>query len=135
MARAKRKVYLAGGFHSGWQEQACRHLAGFQVLDPSMHNLDDPIAYTEWDLRAVRECDVVLANMESSNPGGYALAMEIGFAKALGKEVLFVDQIAEPNRKRHFEMIRQASDYVFATLADALEFLASRELSIYGKNE
>lgn len=129
MERVKRKVYLAGGFHSGWQEHAHRYLARFQVLDPSMHNLADPAAYTEWDLQAVRDCDVILANMESGNPGGYALAMEIGFAKALGKEVLFVDQIAEPGRKRHFEMVRQASDHVFMTLTEALEFLVSRELS------
>lgn len=111
-----RKVYLAGGFRSKWQAQVAGRLAGcFELLDPSAHNILDPAEYTEWDLEAVRESDIVLANMEASNPGGYSLALEVGFAKALGKQIIMVDQVTEPSVKRYFEMVRQCSDRVFPT--------------------
>jgi len=73
----------------------------------------------------VRRSDIVLANMEASNPGGYSLALEVGFAKALGKRIFMVDQIEDPAMSRYFEMVRQCSERVFPTLAEALDYLAS----------
>lgn len=123
MEKTKKRIYLAGGFNSRWQQVALKELRDFVVLDPSGHNIEDPVAYTEWDLRSIRECDLVLANMEENNPGGYALAMEVGYAKALGKDVVFVDQLKDSIRKKYFEMIRQASDRVFSDLPAALEYI------------
>ena len=121
-----RKIYLAGGFKSNWQAQVTARLAGsFELLDPSAHNIQDPEEYTRWDLEAVRQSDIVLANMEASNPGGYSLALEVGFAKALGKRILMVDQVQEPSVSRYFEMVRQCSDRVFPTLGEALDHLVS----------
>jgi nucleoside 2-deoxyribosyltransferase len=101
-------------------------LAGFfELLDPSAHNINDPAEYTRWDLEAVRQSDIVLANMEASNPGGYSLALEVGFAKALGKRIVLVDQIEEQSVKRYFEMVRQCSERVFPTLGEALDYLLS----------
>lgn len=123
-----RKVYLAGGFRSNWQAQVRARLAGmFELLDPSAHNIQDPAKYTRWDLEAVRQSDVVLANMEASNPGGYSLALEVGFAKALGKRIFMVDQIEDPSVKHYFEMVRQCSERTFATLDEALMYLLSLE--------
>jgi len=119
-----KKIYLAGGFRSKWQAEAIARLAGsFELLDPSMHNIQDPAEYTRWDLEAVRQSDIVLANMEASNPGGYSLALEVGFAKALGKKIFMVDQIEEPSMSRYFEMVRQCSERVFPTLREALDHL------------
>ena len=121
-----RKIYLAGGFRSNWQAQAVVRLSGaFELLDPSAHNIQDPVEYTRWDLEAVRQSDIVLANMEASNPGGYSLALEVGFAKALGKRIFMVDQVEEPSVRRYFEMVRQCSERVFPTLGEALDYLAS----------
>ena len=120
----RRKVYLAGGFRSRWQEIVASQLKGFVFLDPSQHNIQDPGEYTRWDLQAIQESNIVLANMEATNPGGYSLALEVGFAKALGKSIFLVDQIADPSTSRYFEMVRQCSDRVFATLDDAIDFLA-----------
>lgn len=116
-------IYLAGGFKSGWQLEAKRRLGGFAMLDPSEHNFSDPKAYTEWDLDAVRRCDIVLANMEATNPGGYALALEVGFAKALSKRIVLVDQIEDPVVDRYFEMVRQVADVVFSALGDAIDHI------------
>lgn len=126
------KIYLAGGFRSGWQEIAKSKLKGFQFLDPSEHNIKDPLEYTRWDLAAVRNSDIVLANMESSNPGGYALALEIGFARALGKKIYLVDQIEDSSISHYFEMVRQCSDKVFETLDEVVEYISDMELNAVG---
>lgn len=119
-----RKIYLAGGFSSNWQAQVSARLAGaFELLDPSAHSIHDPAEYTRWDLEALRQSDIVLANMEASNPGGYSLALEVGFAAALGKRIFMVDQIVDPSVKRYFEMVRQCSECVFPTLEKALDHL------------
>ena len=126
MPPLRRKIYLAGGFRSKWQTEATARLAGsFELLDPSAHNIQDPAEYTRWDLEAIRQSDIVLANMEASNPGGYSLALEVGFAKALGKRIFMVDQIEEPAVKRYFAMVRQCSERIFPTLGQALDYLAS----------
>ena len=126
LAQPLRKIYLAGGFGSKWQTEVAVQLDGlFELLDPSAHNIQDPAEYTRWDLEAVRRSDIVLANMEASNPGGYSLALEVGFAKALGKRIFMVDQIEDPAMSRYFEMVRQCSERVFPTLAEALDYLAS----------
>jgi len=119
-----RRIYLAGGFRSNWQALVATRLAGsFELLDPSAHNIPDPAEYTRWDLEAIRQSDIVLANMEASNPGGYSLALEVGFAKALGKRIFMVDQVGDSPVRRYFEMVRQCSEHVFPTLGEALDHL------------
>ena len=115
-----RRIYLAGGFRSGWQAAVAAKLVEFECLDPSQHRINDPADYTAWDLEAIRRCDVLLANMEASNPGGYALALEVGFAKALGKFICFVDGTANTRMSKYFEMVRQCADVVVTSLDDAL---------------
>ncbi|MEG6283071.1 nucleoside 2-deoxyribosyltransferase domain-containing protein [Enterobacter asburiae] len=119
----KKVIYLAGGFKSQWQLIVHEALNDFVLKDPSQHHIDDPVQYTQWDLNAIENADILLANMESSNPGGYALALEVGYAKALGKQVIFVDQIENETIKQYFEMVRQCSDHVFESLDDALDFI------------
>lgn len=127
MSVIRSKIYLAGGFHSGWQEKVKSRLKDFYLLDPGAHGIDNPVEYTRWDLDAVRESEIVLANMEASNPGGYALALEIGFAKALGKEIYLVDQIQDPSVKRYFEMVRQCSNQVFNSLDEAVDHILNSQ--------
>lgn len=102
---------LAGGFRSNWQAQVATSLAGsFELLDPSAHNIQDSAEYTRWDLAAVGQSDIVLANMEASNPGGYSLALEVGFAKALGKRIFLVDQVEDPMVKRSSRWFASAAN-------------------------
>ena len=123
--KASRKtLYLAGGFHSGWQA-AVHEVLGDQyiILDPSTHDLPDASAYTAWDLKAIRRCDAVLAHMENTNPGGYALAMELGFARALGKTIVLVDNL-EPARAKYFGMVREIATRRFQDLREACAYLS-----------
>lgn len=123
LSEARKAIYLAGGFKSGWQARVIDQLPGYEFLDPSQHNIQDAGEYTRWDLDAVRACDIVLGYMEATNPGGYSLALEIGFAHALGKTVVLVDEIKDPSVSRYFEMVRQCSGRVFTTLAQAVDYL------------
>lgn len=116
-------VYLAGGFRTNWQAIVRAALPGIQLSDPSSHNLLEPADYTRWDLDAIRQSDVVLAYMEETNPGGYSLALEVGYAKALGKTIILIDKHIDEKRKRYFEMVRQVADHRFDSLDDALRYL------------
>ncbi len=121
--KVKSVIYLSGGFKSGWQTQVKHLLSAYELLDPSTHRLEDPKEYTKWDLDALDRCDIVLANIEESNPGGYSLALEIGYAKALAKKIVLVDQIKDPQKNRYFEMVKQVSDITFNDLDQALQYL------------
>lgn len=131
MKRVNRnKIYLAGGFRSKWQEKAKEALGNWQILDPSTHNLPAPKEYTAWDLRAIRDADIILAYMELHNPGGYALALEIGYAKALGKKIILIEEHPDNERRKHFDMIREVVDHNFNDLESALISLNSQEFKV-----
>ena len=126
-SRKSRVIYLAGGFHSGWQKLVWQKLgAAWDIRDPSKHGIQDAASFTEWDLQAIRDCDVVLAMLEPSNPGGYALALEVGYAKALGKVIYLVHHQDDP-RSRYFSMLREVSNGCFGSLSSALEVLEPSE--------
>jgi nucleoside 2-deoxyribosyltransferase len=124
------KVYLGGGFRSGWQSKARAAAPRLKFLDPSSHNLTDPIDFTKWDLNAVRCSDIVFAYLEEHNPGGYSLALEIGYAKALHKVIVLVDEMSrDVNKARHLLMVRQSATVVFETLSEGLVYLSSLQSS------
>lgn len=116
-------VYLAGGFRSGWQGKVHTALKGWRVLDPSAHGLLSPREYARWDLDAITESDMVLAYMERTNPGGYSLALEVGFAKALAKMIILVEEHDSDERRRYFEMVREVADKRFPSLDEAIVYL------------
>jgi len=120
-------IYLAGGFRSGWQLKVTSILVGHQLFDPSLHGLESPNDYTAWDLDAIRRSDIVLAYMEKDNPGGFSLALEVGYAKALGKTVYLVEEHPTEQRRRYFEMVRQVADMTFPTLDTAIGYLKQLE--------
>jgi hypothetical protein len=123
------KVYLAGGFRSGWQRRVKESLPDFKYLDPRQHDLSDPTQYTLWDLEAIRQCDIVFAILEADNPGGYALSLELGYAKALNKIIVFVDERSnnEESEDPHFAMLRTSSTKVFDSLDEGILFMKSLE--------
>ena len=104
---------MAGGFKSGWQDRIIFALPNCKFLDPRTHELENPTEYTEWDLDAIRQSDIIIAYMEKGNPGGYALSLEIGYAKALGKQIILIDEHDDKKRHRYFEMVREVSDECF----------------------
>lgn len=121
----KRTIYLAGGMRSDWQAKVIDELPDWDVVDPRSHQLADERQYTYWDLQGVRNSDWVLAFLEASNPGGYNLAVEVGFAKALGRKIVLVDEksSADSTVQKYTGMLRVCADVTPKTLDDALTFL------------
>lgn len=116
-------VYLSGGMKSGWQDVIMQTVTALRYIDPRQHGLDNPDQYTLWDLEGVRQCDIVFAYLETSNPSGIGLALEIGYAKALGKQIILVDE----QQDRRFAIARSCANVVLSTLDDGLTLLRSME--------
>jgi len=118
-------VYLCGGTHSGWQEDVKRACPDFEYIDPTKKNMSNPQDYTAWDLFGIQKCDILFANMESSNPGGWNAAIEIGYAKALGKTIILVDDKSLTDEKfmRYFAMGRVMADHLRNNLEDGVGVL------------
>jgi len=120
------RVYLAGGMKSGWQEKVRRNgPPGVRYLNPCDHGLSGEREYTAWDLYALKSSDVLFVYFESSNPSGYGLSLEAGFAYALGKTIVFVDEktASDPVAGRRLGMLRSTASVVFDNLDDGIEFL------------
>jgi len=126
------KVYLAGGLHSGWQDHIMGTVPRFIFYDPRTHQLQKPREYTLWDLEAIRKSDIVLAYFEITNPAGYALALELGFAKALGKRIILIDEQSPTNEqiRRHLGMLRVVADISFETFEEGLNYLKLLEKTL-----
>ena len=116
-------VYLAGGMKSAWQDRVIDCCRGITFLDPRSHGLADEAAYTQWDLDAIRQCDLVLAYMDTVNPSGFGLSLEVGFAYALGKPVWYVCEDSS-ERQRYFGMVRACSERTLDSLDNAISALA-----------
>lgn len=120
----RRTVYLAGGHYSGWQDTVKKQVTGFRYLDPRSHGISDPASYTAWDLSAIAASQLVFAFLEDDNPGGFGLALEVGYAKGIGKRVILVDEksLAAKTRgdRAYLEMVRAAADDTYETLEEGI---------------
>lgn len=122
----KLKIYLAGGFGGGWQDDVIKELNdSFIIFNPKLHSLKNPIEYTEWDLFHVEKCDILLGYMNLENPSGFGLSLEIGYAKAKNKLIVLVDEKSrvDPIFKKYFAICRSSSNIIFNSLPEAIEYL------------
>lgn len=122
------KVYLSGGMNeSNWQDKVINAVGreGYIFYNPRLHNLAHSKEYTIWDLFYVKNCDIVFAYMQKENPSGYGLTFEIGYAVALSKPIILVDERSEndTNFKRYFEIVKQSSSINFTKLDEGIKFL------------
>ena len=108
------------------RDQLLDALKDHEILDPNSHKLTDEKSYTEWDLNAIRECNCVVAFMDSSNPSGYGMSLEIGYAHGLGKTVIYLDALGNDWRQKYFGMVRSVSRTV-QSIAEFQHALAHRD--------
>lgn len=87
------RTYLAGGLSSGWQDRWIADHPGEDFFDPRSVN-DGRSMTLVWqsEMNALKWCDEVYAYLEADNPSGIGLAFECGYARALGKPVVLVDE-------------------------------------------
>ena len=118
-----KKVYLAGGMKSGWQDALISSYGSeFIFIDPRTHGFTSEVEYTAWDLAAVDSCDILFACMEHDNPSGFGMMLEIGYARALGKKIIFVE-LGDDSRTRMYGMARQSSFFFTKDMALAIQHL------------
>jgi nucleoside 2-deoxyribosyltransferase len=89
--------------------------------------LNNPKLYTTWDLHGVKQCDILFGYMEEINPSGYGLAAEIGYAKAMGKTIILVDErsVVDDAFKYKYAFIHNIADVVFDNLDEGMEYLGT----------
>ncbi|MBI9062564.1 MAG: hypothetical protein JEZ14_11310 [Marinilabiliaceae bacterium] len=122
------KIYLAGGMKSGWQDQIIEKFKGrFVFYNPRYHGLIHPGEYTTWDRHYVKKCDILFAFMESDNPSGFGLTLEIGLAKSLNKTIILIDEKSKEDESfaKRFAIVRELADVVFEDILKAEHFLNS----------
>ncbi|HMN10707.1 MAG TPA: nucleoside 2-deoxyribosyltransferase domain-containing protein [Bellilinea sp.] len=118
-------VYLAGGLYSSWQNVVSEYVYEalgrdlVVLLNPQDHDSPEEDAYTTWDLEAIRQADIVFAYIERDNPSGVGTSLEIGYARALGKIIILVDE----KQDSHFGMARVAADVVFNDFQSGMLYL------------
>lgn len=121
----KEKVYLAGGMKSGWQDKIIKQFGNKYIfLNPRDHQLSISEQYTTWDLHYVKKADIILAYMEKDNPSGYGMTLEIGYAQALNKTIILIDERSaiDTSFANRFKIVRESSSVVFNNLTDGLAF-------------
>jgi len=116
------KVYLAGGFNSDWRERVKNISVPMHFFDPKLKPDKHWSEYGTWDVHYIKQCDIVFAYMEKTNPSGYGLSAELGYAKALNKTVIFVLERGH-EKDRYFQFLKQFADVVYETLDEGIEFL------------
>lgn len=124
----KTKVFLSGGFRSNWQAEVINSVNDkFVFFNPREHGLERSDYYSTWDIHFVKECDILFAYMEKSNPSGYGLALELGVAYALNKTIILVDEksLDDKEFEKYFRIIHWPSGVVLDDLQKGIEFLKS----------
>lgn len=122
------RVYLAGGMNeSNWQQKVIDNVGkkNFVFYNPREHSLTDSEEYTFWDLFYVKQSDILFAYMQSDNPSGIGLTLEIGYARALDKSIILVDERSKVDEAfaNRFQIVRESSTIVFDNLKDGIDFL------------
>jgi nucleoside 2-deoxyribosyltransferase len=117
------RVYLAGGLHGDWRDRVKREVPDVTWIDPRQHGLEgDPAAYTTWDVMGVARCDVLFAYLAENNPSGLGLAFEMGYAKALGKPIIYVCELT-PEHERFSQVLWHSASIACISLSGGIEYL------------
>lgn len=130
------KVYLAGGYKSGWQDKLKERLSGynFGFFDPKVKERPKsgpsiPMSLAEygtWDMHHIAKSDLVFAYAERTNPSCIGLAVEIGYACGLGKTVILVlEDNHETIEDRYLLFLTKAASITFSDFDKAVEYLLS----------
>ena len=129
----KAKVFLSGGFKSNWQATVIKELKDqFVFFNPREHGLEHSDFYTTWDIHFVKECDILFAFMEKTNPSGYGLAFELGVAYSLNKTIILIDEKSKDDLTfaKYFKILHKPSGVVLNNLSEGISFLKKFSIDI-----
>jgi nucleoside 2-deoxyribosyltransferase len=108
------KVYLAGGFHSGWQDKVKEANSNHTYFDPRTNKELD---WIEKDIEEIKKCDYMIHYAEKDNPG-FNCYFEHGLAYTLGKGIIFIN---EKGPVRYLAMMEYGCESLFHNFEDFLK--------------
>lgn len=113
------RIFLAGGFHGGWQQQVKECVPQHIYYDPAS-DTDQRYIFnlTAQNFKAIDESDMVFAYFEENDPSGIGLALEVGYAVRAGKRVIIVDEHTNIHG-----MLAACGEMLFVDLRTAIEYL------------
>lgn len=117
------KVYLSGGFYTGWQDWVKICTPGHEYYDPRQ-DTDQRYNYrlTYEDLAGVDWCDLIFVYFEKSNPSGIGTAVEVGYGIGKGKRIVIVD-----DHDRIHGLLSACGERLFSSLEPAIKYLKEIE--------
>ena len=97
----------------------------FVFYNPREHSLTNSEEYTFWDLFYVKQSDILFAYMQNDNPSGIGLTLEVGYARAMDKSIILIDERSQNDKifASRFQIVRESSTIVFDNLDDGISFL------------
>jgi len=121
-----KKVYLCGGLVTRWQEAVIHAIEESGDIEVIFYNPDaqaigafdrPPLSiYSPIDDLKIRECDVIFAYLEASNPTPINIALELGYGKGLGKTTILCDEWTEARFKaKELKTLATTQEEVYAT--------------------
>lgn len=154
-------VYLSGGTVSDWQDRIIQYFAAeswVEFYNPKKFKLGPMEApelriFGPMDLNRIKECDILFAYLEKTNPTPVNVALELGCAKGLGKITILCDEwtpeaydkkelrtmaTTDPNvqatwfKPHYVDLLNSWADFVEPDFGIALEIL--KHLVVYGSN-
>ncbi len=113
-------VYLSGGIRREWRNSVKERFKDVDFIDPMETYTPYASVYAWRNLQSITDCDIVFAFIEPTNHSGIGLSFELGYALALGKHTIFIDQ-SGTNR---FEYPANAvASYVVGDFEEAMAIL------------
>ena len=127
------KVYLAGGFKSGWMNNIELSVEGIEVVNPMRKEYSgdvrvsmNVVEYATWDKHYIKRSDIVFAYVERTNPSCIGVSAEIGYAKGLGKTVILVlESNNETIKDSYLQFLTSMADITFSDFESGLDYLRS----------
>lgn len=114
-------LWLGGREEIAWVDIVTHILPpGHHIFDPRSSLTKVFADYSFLDLLELRQCDLVIAYLEATNPSGAGLIAEVAFAKGLGKTVLLINEKAD----RSIRFVENFADRIFHELSDAVPVLS-----------
>lgn len=134
-------IYLAGGMKTCWQDRVKADLRKLEERglvrwnDPRDNLTNNPAEYELLDVMRVQTADIVFGFAEDSNPGLYALCVELALGHAHGARTILVNELKEETdvkRVRYFRFIGVVCDFQTDKYHEGIRMLEKMILALVG---
>jgi len=113
------KIFLSGGTHGDWQDRVRLRLSDQYFYDPRSLRGKPMREIAETEMSWLNSSDCLFFYFELSNPSGLGSAFEVGYCRARGIPIIFVDE----KKTSHTEWLGYHCTHYVASLEEGLDLL------------